>query len=95
MRNTWINDKQYVAISVNTLFRWWDYLDALENEPELCKKLFYDFLEQCEDTLELHPDLIEEMEKLEEGDFVPLTTCRELFYTKEQLDIPFSPRHNF
>ena len=35
------------------------------------------------------------MEKLEEGDFVPLTNCRELFYTKEQLDIPFSPRHNF
>jgi len=72
MNNTWIEGKQYVVISVDTLFQWWDWLDALENEPEQAFYLFTQFLEACEDELELHPDVIKELEELDRDDFVPI-----------------------
>lgn len=72
MNNTWIDGKQYILISVDTLFQWWDWLDALENEPEQAFYLFTQFLETCEDELELHPDVIKEMEELDRDEFVPL-----------------------
>lgn len=72
MNNTWIDGKQYVVISVDTLFQWWDWLDALENEPEQAFYLFTQFLEACEDELELHPDLIKELDELDRDDFVPI-----------------------
>ena len=72
MNNTWIDGKQYVVISVDTLFQWWDWLDALENEPEQAFYLFTQFLEACEDELELHPDVVKELEELDRDDFVPI-----------------------
>lgn len=72
MNNTWIDGKQYVVISVDTLFQWWDWLDALENEPEQAFYLFTQFLEACEDELELHPDVIKELDELDRDDFVPI-----------------------
>lgn len=95
MNNMWIEGKQYILISTDTLFQWWDWLDALENEPEQAFYLFTQFLEACEDELELSPDFIREMESISEEDFTPIKDFDDLFDDKTKLDIPFSPRHEF
>jgi hypothetical protein len=103
MRNTWIDGEQYVLISLNTLFQWWDWLDALENEPEQAFYLFQQFLEACEDTLELHPDFIKYMDSLDRDEFIPLEVNDiddlfddlDTYTTNKELDVPFNPRFDF
>lgn len=95
MNNTWINGEQYILISTETLFQWWDWLDALENEPEQAFYLFTQFLEACEDELEIHPEFVKKIESMTEEDFVPLDNYDDLFDDENPLDIPFNPRHDF
>lgn len=95
MKSIKIDGEEYIAISSETLFQWWGYLDALENEPILCKLLFYEFLEQCENNLSFSAEFIEEIRDIKREKATPVSDLNELFYEKEQLDIPFNPRFNF
>ena len=91
----WIDGKQYVLVSADTLFQWWEWLDALENEPEQAFYLFTQFLEACEDELELDENFIKRMKDIANESFVEVDDINDLFYNKERLDIPFTPRHDF
>ena len=91
----WIDGKQYVLVSADTLFQWWEWLDALENEPEQAFYLFTQFLEACEDELELDENFIKRMKDIANESFVEVDDINDLFYNKERLDIPFTTRHDF
>ena len=95
MKNTWIDGEQYVLISLDTLFQWWEWLDALENEPEQGFYLFQQFLEACENELELNPNFIKKMQEIKQESSIPVNDINDLFYDKEQLDVPFNPRFEF
>lgn len=74
----------FVEISSSELFTWWDWLDSLEDTPEKAFDLFTKFLEECEDTMYCCND-----EYLEETHFIRLDN------DDKNLDIPFTPRHDF
>ena len=94
---------------MHEIFAWQDKLDAIEDEPEKAWELFNDFLNECEDQLELNPEFIKQLDEAMDEDCMPLNMEYEtnLFddelplYTpckksdKYTTDIPFSPRHDF
>lgn len=99
MYQKWI-PQQHIVLSMDEVFCWWDKLDALEDTPEKAFDLFTKFLEECEDQLELNPDFIEELERLDKDkDFVSIDNINELYETddekRKKRDIPFMPRLSF
>lgn len=86
MKQKW-KKEQFIEISASELFTWWDWLDSLKEEPEKAFDLFTQFLEQCEDQLEIEWCCEE-----------TLCNCdgnKKKLSKNEQLDIPFQPRHSF
>lgn len=101
MKQKW-KETQYIEISMDELFVWWDWLDSLKDTPEKAFDLFTKFLEECEDQLEYSPEFLE---KFKEEEFVPVKDYEDLFDDETEItrqsndkimyDIPFVPRHNF
>lgn len=97
MRQQWMKT-QFIIMSMDEMFCWWDRLDALKDTPEKAFDLFTEFLEECEDQLEYSIDFIDEMNN---DSFVPIDVDNidDLFDdTKDERkkqDIPFLPRLNF
>ena len=109
MKQKW-DKTQYIELTMDELFVWWDWLDSLKDTPEKAFDLFTKFLEQCEDQLELHPDFIKAMEEAEDDEWIHVKSLDDLFDDEEEeinlppskgqtlgkeYDIPFTPRHDF
>lgn len=97
MRQQWM-ETQFIIISMDEMFCWWDRLDALKDSPEKAFDLFTEFLEECEDQLEWNCDFVDKMK----DDYVPIDidTIDDLFEDttdkeRKKQDIPFLPRLNF
>ena len=103
MKQKW-KETQYIEISMEELFVWWDWLDSFKDTPEKAFDLFTKFLEECEDQLEYSSEVLEEYK---EEEYIPVENINDLFddwetegvmecdSEKAKYDVPFTPRHNF
>lgn len=100
MKQKW-KETQFIEISMDELFVWWDWLDSLKDTPEKAFDLFTKFLEECEDQLEYSEEFLENFKKEE---YIPVKDFEDLFDDVTEIsrqnndkiyDIPFTPRHNF
>lgn len=91
MKQKW-GKTQYIELTMDELFVWWDWLDSLNDTPEKAFDLFTKFLEQCEDQLEFDPDFIDRMNELEEKDeWVHVDCLDDLFDDDKEEEVNLPP----
>ena len=72
MKQKW-KPMQFVEISMHEIFAFQDKLDAVKDDPEKVWDVVDDFFMECEGQLEVSPQLLKELSKLTEDDFVPIS----------------------
>ena len=87
MKQKW-KPMQFVEISMHEIFCLQDRLDKCKDNPKKVWEIFDDFLMECENQLELSPEFVKSMEKLDlEKDFVDIDNIDDLFDNEETRDI--------